>query len=77
MNSLFERAKRAIFAFEQAIDAFDGQIKMAKELNVTQGFISQIKTGIRKCPRAFFSPIEKKTKNEITREELRPDFFDR
>lgn len=46
------------------------QAWLAKELNVTAGFINQITNGSRPIPARFGIAIERATKGEVTRKDM-------
>ncbi|NIB43777.1 helix-turn-helix domain-containing protein [Pseudomaricurvus alkylphenolicus] len=60
---------------DKAIEIAGGQTALADKLGVTQGFISQLKTGARPIPATLCSDIEEAVGREVTREDLRPDVF--
>ena len=53
------------------------QEQFAKQVGVSQGAVWQWIDGRSKVSPRHFNVIEKKTRGEVTREDLRPDLFDR
>ncbi len=59
----------------KAIDACGTQEELAKRIEVSQGFVSQLARGVRPVPPALCRRIEEATGGAVTREVLRPDVF--
>lgn len=47
--------------------------RLAEQLGVTPGFVSQWRTGHRPVPIEHCAEIERATDGQVTRQELRPD----
>lgn len=60
---------------KRAVKICGGQAHLATMVDVTQGFVSQLVTGVRPVPPALCQHIEKATRGEVTCEQLRPDVF--
>ena len=60
---------------EKAVQLCGSQKALAKKIDVTPVFVSQMVTGAKSIPARLCLPIENATENRVTRYELRPDIF--
>jgi len=60
---------------EKAVELAGGQASLARQINVSASFVSQLVNKQRQIPPTLCAPIERAVGGGVTREELRPDVF--
>lgn len=62
-------------AIDDAVKAAGTQAKLARAIDVSPVFVSQMRSGVKAVPAELCPRIELATGGQVTREQLRPDIF--
>lgn len=63
------------YGIKRAVEQVGSQVSLARLIEVSPQFVSQLVKGVRPVPAALAGKIEAATGGQVTRQDLRPDIF--